>query len=137
MVHMYEEKTTVVTDQGFDGRSPTIRLHANDDVVIARHQVEPGTRLPEEGDLLVTRLIPPGHKVATRAICTGEAVHRYNQVIGVATQDIAPGDHVHTHNVGMAGSSATTRSVPTPARRSMRPILQRLGIVTRRQRGDA
>jgi altronate hydrolase len=102
MVHMYEEKTTVVTDQGFDGRSPTIRLHANDDVVIARHQVEPGTRLPEEGDLLVTRLIPPGHKVATRAIRTGEAVHRYNQVIGVATQDIAPGDHVHTHNVGMA-----------------------------------
>ena len=102
MVHMYEEKTTVVTDQGFDGRSPTIRLHANDDVVIARHQVEPGTRLPEEGDLLVTRLIPPGHKVATRAIRTGEAVHRYNQVIGVATQDIAPGDHAHTHNVGMA-----------------------------------
>jgi altronate hydrolase len=28
-------------------------------------------------------------------------VHRYNQVIGFASADIAPGEHVHTHNLAM------------------------------------
>src|SRR5205823_15047913 len=27
--------------------------------------------------------------------------HRYNQIIGFATQPIAPGDHVHVHNIAM------------------------------------
>ena len=31
----------------------------------------------------------------------GEAVRRYGQVIGQATQPIAAGTHVHTHNIGM------------------------------------
>ena len=31
----------------------------------------------------------------------GEPVRRYNQIIGFATQAIAPGEHVHVHNLGM------------------------------------
>ena len=31
----------------------------------------------------------------------GEPVRRYNQIIGFATQPIAPGQHVHVHNLGM------------------------------------
>ena len=78
--------------------NPFIRLHPNDDVLIARSQLVGGTVL--EG-LSVRGLIPPGHKVATRAIATGEAVRRYNQIIGFATQPIAPGEHVHTHKLGV------------------------------------
>ncbi|WP_442794138.1 UxaA family hydrolase [Paraburkholderia sp. HD33-4] len=78
-----------------------IRLHLNDDVVIATRQLMSGARIASEG-LLVTGLIPPGHKVATRAIAKGEPVKRYNQIIGVACQAIARGQHVHTHNLGMA-----------------------------------
>jgi altronate hydrolase len=37
--------------------------------------------------------------VATHAIAKGDPVHRYNQVIGFATQPIAPGFHVHVHNL--------------------------------------
>lgn len=82
-------------------RHAAIRLHPNDDVVIATRQLMSGTRIEPE-DLAVSGLIPPGHKIATRAIKAGEPVKRYNQIIGVASQDIARGQHVHTHNLSMS-----------------------------------
>ena len=75
-----------------------IRLHPADDVVISRQQLLSGATV--EG-IAVRGLIPPGHKVATRAITSGEAVRRYNQIIGFASKDIAAGEHVHTHNLDM------------------------------------
>lgn len=75
-----------------------IRIHPADNVVIARRQLVSGTRLEGEG-VTVQGLVPPGHKVAVRAIAAGEPVRRYNQIIGVARQAIAAGQHVHTHNL--------------------------------------
>jgi altronate hydrolase len=80
--------------------SLTIRLHADDDVVIARQQLVGGTKLIDE-NVTVVGLIPPGHKVATRAIIKGAPVKRYNQIIGFASRDIAPGEHVHLNNLQM------------------------------------
>ncbi|MEY3939450.1 MAG: D-galactarate dehydratase [Pseudomonadota bacterium] len=73
-----------------------IRLHSADDVVIARAQLMSGASV--EG-VPVKGLIPPGHKVATRAIQAGQPVRRYNQIIGFASAAIQPGEHVHTHNL--------------------------------------
>ena len=78
--------------------SPVIRLHPGDSVVIARAALLPGASA--EG-VAVTERIPAGHKVAVRPIAVGEAIHRYGQIIGFATQPIAPGQHVHTQNCGM------------------------------------
>ena len=78
----------------------TLRLHPVDSVVIARAQLAPGMHLPGE-DATVLEAIPIGHKVATRAIASGEPVRRYGQIIGFATRDIAPGEHVHTQNLAM------------------------------------
>ncbi|HEX4885135.1 MAG TPA: altronate dehydratase family protein [Casimicrobiaceae bacterium] len=78
----------------------TIRLHPDDDVVIARAQLVGGTKLLDE-NVTVSGLVPPGHKVATRAVKAGEPVRRYNQIIGFASRDIAPGEHVHLHNLAM------------------------------------
>ncbi|HSC97726.1 MAG TPA: altronate dehydratase family protein [Casimicrobiaceae bacterium] len=80
--------------------SLTIRLHPADDVVIARAQLIGGTKLLDE-DVTVAGLVPPGHKVATRAIAAGAPVRRYNQIIGFASRPIAPGEHVHLHNLAM------------------------------------
>jgi altronate hydrolase len=77
-----------------------IRLHANDDVVIACRALQPGERLEAE-NLEVLEQIPPGHKIATRAIAAGAEVRRYNQVIGFAKSAIAAGQHVHTQNLGV------------------------------------
>ena len=43
--------------------------------------------------------VPAGHKYALRSIGKGEAVIKYGEIIGRATQDIAEGEWVHTHNV--------------------------------------
>ena len=100
-----------------------IRIHPNDDVVIARRQLVGGTRVESEG-ITVAGLIPPGHKVATRAIASGEPVRRYDQIIGSAKQAIAPGQHVHTHNLefssfardyAAASGARPTEYVATPA----------------------
>ena len=82
--------------------APSIRIHAADNVVIARRQLLGGTVLAEEGGLVVAGLVPPGHKLATAAIAAGAAVRRYNQVIGHATQAISPGQHVHSHNLAFS-----------------------------------
>jgi altronate hydrolase len=81
--------------------SAIIRLHPGDDVIIATRQLLPGTRIDAE-QLVVTGLIPPGHKIATRDIAKGEPVKRYNQIIGVAREAIARGQHVHVQNLGMS-----------------------------------
>jgi len=46
--------------------------------------------------------IPAGHKKATEAIDKGQAVRKFNQIIGFASVDIAAGEHVHTHNCEFA-----------------------------------
>src|SRR5690606_30720295 len=60
-------------------------------------RLEPGSALPGGG--AVAEAIEPGHKVAVRAIAAGEAVVKYAQAIGRATCAIAPGAHVHSHNL--------------------------------------
>ena len=47
----------------------------------------------------VKELIPFGHKFALEFIAAGAKVVKYGEVIGVATQDIGLGWHVHIHNV--------------------------------------
>ena len=78
----------------------TIRLNAADDVVIARTELPQGTEIFKE-KIRTTGVIPAGHKVATRALHVGDPVRRYNQIIGFVFQAIAPGDHVHVHNLAM------------------------------------
>ena len=76
---------------------PVIRLHEADNVVIARANVEIGTKL---GNGLTCRSqVPSGHKISTRAIRQGEPILKYNVTIGFAATDIAPGTFVHSHNM--------------------------------------
>jgi len=78
----------------------TIRLDANDNVVVARVEIPKGTAIEAES---VTALqdIPLGHKIATRPIEKGEAVLKYDTIIGFAGEDIVPGTWMHSHNVLM------------------------------------
>ena len=78
---------------------PVIRLHPEDSVVIARATLLPGA--PVGDNVCATARIPAGHKVAVRAIAKGEAITRYGQIIGFASEGIAPGSHVHVHNCEM------------------------------------
>lgn len=77
-----------------------VHLNPNDDVVIAKQPLLPRTRLQADGaEIVIGQMIPPGHKVAIRAVEEGKPVRRYGQIIGFASQPIAPGQHVHSHNI--------------------------------------
>ncbi|NDW43564.1 UxaA family hydrolase [Ruegeria sp. PrR005] len=75
---------------------PYVRLDPSDTVVTATRPLEADTQI--EGITVLTQ-IPTGHKVAMRPMPKGAEVRKYAQLIGYAATDIAPGDHVHTHNV--------------------------------------
>lgn len=70
----------------------TVRLSSADNVITALQPLAIG----DEGAI---EAIPRGHKIATSPIERGAPVLKYAQVIGYAATDIAPGAHVHTHNL--------------------------------------
>jgi altronate hydrolase len=66
--------------------TPVIRLHPADNVAIAVRRLPTGVAVAN--DVAAREPIPSGHKVAVAPIAEGEAVRRYGQVIGAATQSI-------------------------------------------------
>ena len=79
---------------------PALVISDRDNVATALELLETGRVLAIGGvSVTTTEPIASGHKVALRAIRTGQAVIKYGSPIGVATADIAAGAHVHTHNL--------------------------------------
>jgi altronate hydrolase len=77
-----------------------VRLHASDNVAIARVNLAPGQIIRPGGYAVTVRdFIPPGHKVAIGPIPAGDPVRRYGEVIGRARVPIETGAHVHTQNL--------------------------------------
>jgi altronate hydrolase len=80
----------------------TLRLHPEDDVAIAKLKLPAGTAVDTEaGPIALTTDVPAGHKIAVRGRAAGDPVRRYGQIIGFASVPIAPGEHVHRHNLGI------------------------------------
>ena len=86
-----------------------LRLQSDDNVAIAKRDLPRGLVLSMETGawpsrpIRVCQPIPSGHKVALVPISAGQAVVRYGQGIGLASRDILPGEHVHSHNLALEG----------------------------------
>lgn len=84
-----------------------IQLSQYDSLAIARQEIPAGSTVVSDNPALpftsfVTRQsIPAGHKLALRPIVAGQEVLRYGYPIGIATQEIAPGDWIHSHNLSV------------------------------------
>ncbi|HEY6225854.1 MAG TPA: altronate dehydratase family protein [Verrucomicrobiae bacterium] len=77
-------------------------LRDNDNVAVLKRAVKAGDELINgSAQLRAVENIGAGHKIAVAEIPDGAPVRRYGQVIGFARGPIAPGAHVHTHNVVM------------------------------------
>jgi altronate hydrolase len=77
-----------------------VHLRPEDNVAVAARPLPAGHVLPAGGTTVtLTGPIPLGHKVALVPIPRGQPVRKYGQVIGFASADIAPGEHVHVHNL--------------------------------------
>jgi len=85
----------------------TIRLHADDNVVVARTDIVAGTPIPGES-VTTAAYIPAGHKLVVRAIGRGEPGRKYNQTLRFPTMDRAGRPASHTadraHGAGTAGT---------------------------------
>ncbi|TMI85508.1 MAG: D-galactarate dehydratase [Bacillati bacterium ANGP1] len=85
-------------------RPVALLLDARDTAAIALAPLPPGTAVEvrrggETVRVVAETLIPFGHKIAVAPMEAGAAVIKYGEVIGVATAEIRPGQHVHVHNV--------------------------------------
>jgi altronate hydrolase len=77
-----------------------VRLAPADNVAIATRHLPAGGSFTLDGQTItLSGRVGLGHKIALRPIKKGEAIHKYGQIIGFASENIAPGDHVHVHNV--------------------------------------
>ena len=76
---------------------PIIRLHPNDNIVVALVDVAIGQSVPSE-NLTSRSQVPAGYKIATKKIFKGEPILKYNVIVGFANADIEPGMMVHSHN---------------------------------------
>jgi altronate dehydratase len=75
-----------------------IILNKNDNVAVTPFVINPQTKIKREGIVSVDP-IPFGHKICLKTINKGEAVIKYDQIIGFASKSIKPGEHVHSHNL--------------------------------------
>jgi len=85
-------------------KTKALVMKPSDNVATVLEDVAPQTEiiLRIGGEERVIRLLEPirfGHKFAIRAIGRGEAIIKYGEPIGLATQDIDAGRHVHVHNL--------------------------------------
>jgi altronate hydrolase len=112
---------------GMTAPGALIALHEGDTVGIARFDLPAGTTLTTDaGELVVRDDVPAGHKLALRAVARDQQVVKYGQPIGLATVDITPGGHVHSHNLAIAefgrdyafGADARDQAVLPPDRRA-------------------
>ena len=100
--------------------SPVIKLHPDDNIGIARRSVGQGVELRFDDGRLTVRAAEPielGHKMALRALPKGAPVRKYGQLIGFATEDIAEGEWIHSHNLAVAELSldyAFCTEIPAP-----------------------
>lgn len=95
-----------------------VHLRADDNVAVARKPIPANTTfLFDSGTFTLPKGIGMGHKFALVAIKEGDPIRKYGQVIGFAGRAVAPGEHVHVHNVSAGAFErdyAFASQIPAP-----------------------
>lgn len=104
-----DEPTPVVWFNGqSDGSDtvtqPLLKLSDADNVAVALRVLPAGE---DVNGLSIAGLVPKGHKVALQPVAAGERLIKYSQTIGIASQAIAAGEHVHSHNLVFQDNDAS------------------------------
>lgn len=97
-----------------------IRMHDNDNVAIVVNDggLAAGTEFP--GEFVLQNRVPQGHKIALADLDEGDAIRRYDVVIGYAMRDIAKGTWIEESLVRMPPARElvdlpmATRKAPAP-----------------------
>ncbi len=93
-----------------------VRVHDADNVATAIADMAAGEAPFAGSGVRASVDLGGGHKIALAPIARGAAVVKYGFAIGTATADIAPGEHVHSHNLATAlGSDGDYHYAGAPA----------------------
>ena len=118
-----------------------VYLHPDDNICVAARNLEQGEVLRIAGtQVKLASAIKIGHKIAVRPIRTDDCVYKYGQVIGLATEDIEPGQWVHSHNLhndNSRGASGRDYAKATDIPPDPTPITDRTFMGFRRPDGKA
>jgi len=77
-----------------------LKISAGDSVAVALTTLKQGASVTVDGQTITLQSdIPAGHKLALKPIHAGAPVIKYGYPIGQAKEEIAPGEHVHVHNL--------------------------------------
>ncbi|SAL75048.1 hypothetical protein AWB71_04945 [Caballeronia peredens] len=77
-----------------------ILLSPEDNCLIAAARLPAGETVTIEGErITLATTIELAHKIARRALSKDEKVLRYGAIIGHVNDDVARGEHLHTHNL--------------------------------------
>ncbi len=83
-----------------DTDSRLLLLSPDDNIFVLRAAIEAGETIVVGGQQIqIPNRIGLGHKIARKAIGSGDKVLKYGASIGSATCEISPGDHVHLQNL--------------------------------------
>jgi|UniRef100_UPI0037849198 altronate hydrolase len=86
--------------------SPILQVHPSDDALVALRDLEAGAVVALNGQSWKLReKIPAKQKFAAHDFAVGDIVTMYGVTVGKATQPIAAGELIHTHNVVHATSA--------------------------------
>ena len=99
-----------------------LRLNALDNLVVAVDPIEKGALI--EG-VTATARIPRGHKMALAKLSKGQPVIKFGQIIGFAHAEIAPGEHIHSHNCDFAAFERDYRHAEDAQAEDVLPLEQR------------
>ena len=75
-----------------------IVLNKNDNVAVTPFVIPAKTKIKGQNISSIDD-IPFGHKICLKSVNRGDPVIKYDQIIGFASKDIIPGEHVHSHNL--------------------------------------
>ncbi|WP_436374615.1 UxaA family hydrolase [Cytobacillus sp. BC1816] len=79
-----------------------IKLDRKDNVAVALRSIKPGEFLAVQGEneaIEIKENIPYGHKIAAINIPKDSKIIKYGECMGISTEEINPGYHVHVSNV--------------------------------------
>jgi hypothetical protein len=95
------------------GKLPALLLlHPDDNILVARRDIAAGEPVEIDGQAVsMPAAIELGHKVARRALAADTRVLKYGAPIGSMKIAVAPGEHVHLHNLRSDYLPSTSREM--------------------------
>ena len=112
-----------------------LHLHPKDSIIVTMTDL---SRREKIRRVTVKEPVAKWHKVAISSVKKNEPVYKYGQIIGYATKNIAPGEWVHVHNVGMGRlTELTVSEMATDIPPDPEPVTDRFFLGYRRSGGRA